>query len=198
MPRNLTGGMIAALNSQQVKPAFFVTATFLSGPVYIWSGLGTINWNGKTWQGLGSLANISTIEEGSNVEAKNMTLSLSGIDVSMLTAILNQFQLALPAFVNLALFDDSGNIIPDPLLSFAGRMDIPTLTVSGETATIAINCESRLVDMNTPALRRFTSADQQIDYPNDLGFAWVPSLIDVSFFWGSLPGGLNNFTSQGS
>lgn len=196
MPRGISSAMIAALEAQFLSPAFFVAATFKSGPVYLWTGVGTIFWNSQTWTGVGSLAQISTIEESSEVNAKGMTIGLSGIDATLLGDVLAEVQLGLPAQVYLALFDSGGNIIADPLLSFQGRMDQPTVTVGGETASISINCESRLLDMNTPVLRRYTDADQKLDYPNDEGFAYVSAIQNVRVFWGSLPGD-NNFITEG-
>jgi hypothetical protein len=195
--RVASASMIAALQARTLHPALFVQATFLNGPVYVWSGAGTLSWNGQTWQGVGTLGSVSTIEEGTTVEAKGITISLSGIDNTLLTDVLGNYRLGLPVTVWLGLFDDAHNLIPDPIISFAGRMDQPTLTVGAETSTLSINCESRLLDMNVPCNRRFTQDDQQIDYPGDRGFEFVNAIQDVTIYWGRYPGSQENWTVQG-
>jgi hypothetical protein len=192
MPRQMTAASLAAIQSAALRPALFVEAHFTSGPIYVWSGVGSIAWGGKTWIGLGSLGNVSMIEEGATVEAKGITLTLSGIDPTMLTGILEEFQVGLPAIVSLGLFDASGALIADPVGCFVGQMDQPTLDVTGTSATISINCESRLIEMNVAVDRRYTNEDQQRDYPGDRGFEFVNSIQQAQIYWGRTPSSVNN------
>src|ERR1700686_3259759 len=111
MPRGLTPNQLAAVQSAYLRPAFFVQMTFTSGPVYVWSGLGSVVWNGQTWLGVGSLGTISNIEEGATIEARGITLTLSGIDPTLLADVLGEFQVGLPAIVYLALFDENNAMI---------------------------------------------------------------------------------------
>ena len=155
MPRTLAAPFLAATQASILRPALFIEAHFTSGPLYVWSGFGSITWNSRTWVGIGSLGSVSTIEEGSTVEAKGITLTMSGIDASLLADVLGEFQVGLSAIVSLGLFDSSEELIADPVTSWPGRMDQPTIDVNGTTATIALNCESRLLDMNVAVDRRY-------------------------------------------
>src|SRR4051794_4816798 len=101
----MTAGYLAAIQSAALRPALFVEANFTSGPIYVWSGVGSITWGGHTWTGRGALGAVSMIEEGATVEAKGIPLTLSGIDSPLLTGILDEFQVGLPAIVSLGLFD---------------------------------------------------------------------------------------------
>ncbi|MGA2501113.1 MAG: hypothetical protein ABSH20_25530, partial [Tepidisphaeraceae bacterium] len=92
----------------------------------------------------------------------------------------------------LALFDSSGAIIADPCLLWQGSMDQPTIEVSGDTATISMACENRLIDMNVAVDRRYTNEDQQLDYPGDLGFSFVDQIQEVTIYWGRTPCSTNN------
>ena len=192
MPRAMTAGYLAAIQSAALRPALFVEAHFTSGPIYVWSGVGQIVWGGHTWTGLGSLGNVSTIDESATVEAKGITLTLSGIDSAFLTHILDEFQVGLPVVVSLGLFDAVGALIADPVASFIGEMDQPTLDVTGTSATIAINCESRLLELNVAVDRRYTNEDQQRDYPGDRGFEFVNSIQEAQIYWGRTPSSVNN------
>ena len=192
MPRQISPQMLAALGSGSLRPAIFVEATFITGPVYCWTGTGPITWNGQTWLGIGTFGSLSNVEEGTTVEAKGITLTLSGLDPTLLTDVLTEYQVGLPVMVWIGLFDINRQLIPDPLVAWAGRMDQPTLSVDGTTCSLSIACENRLLDMNTSVERRYTNDDQQLDYPGDRGFEFVTSIQEVSLYWGRMPGSKNN------
>src|SRR5258708_38293571 len=104
MPRSgMTAGQLAAIQSTHMRPALFVEAHFVNGPIYVWTGRGSITWGGQTWLGVGTLGSISTIEEGSSIDAKGITLTMSGIDTTLLADILTEFQVGLPVLVGLGL-----------------------------------------------------------------------------------------------
>jgi hypothetical protein len=190
---NVTPAVLAQLISQSVRPAIFVQASFQNDTIYVWTGFGNIYWNGHTWIGIGTLGGISTIEEGATISARGITLSLSGIDPTLLTSIMGEFQQGQPVTVYLGFFDASNNLIADPLVSWAGRMDQPTIEMDGSTATIAITCENRLVEMNVAVDRRLTNEDQQLDHPGDRGLEFTAGIIDVMIYWGRSPSSSNNF-----
>lgn len=192
MPRALSSGMLAAIQATSLSPAIFVEMHFADGVQRVWSGIGTILFNSVNWLGVGSFGGVSIIEEGTGVEAKGITLSLSGIDQSMLAEALQNLQLGLPVTVYLGMFDGSGNLISTPTIAWAGRIDQSTIEVGAESATISINCENRLLDMNVPVDRRYTHDDQQIDFPGDLGFFFVASIQEQTIYWGRTPSSSNN------
>lgn len=185
--------MVAAMQARIIRPALFVEANFISGPVYLWTGYGSIAWNGQTWLGAGNLGSVSIIEEVSTVEAKGITLVMNGIPLNLLTSVMTDFRVGLPAIVHFGLFDDTNTLIPDPITSFSGRMDQPTVSASGDSASIAINCESRLIDLNTSVERRYTNEDQQLDHPGDRGLEFVNAIQNITLYWGRTPGSHNNF-----
>jgi hypothetical protein len=198
MRPDATTDFIAALASALGRPAIFVAADFVDGTTYVWSGLGPIDWNGQTWTGIGSLGSVSTIEEGANVQARGATLTLSGLDPAILAKVMTQYKVTAPVTIWLGLRDATGALIPDPIISFRGRMDQPTLTVNGPSGTLQINCENRLLDMNISVEKRYSDQDQKNLYPDDRGFEWVNAIQNITLMWGRLPTAQNNFTSQGT
>ena len=194
MPRVLSSGMLTALSAAILYPAIFVQATFATSTVYLWSGVGSITWNSHSWTGLGSLLGITTPEDSSNVEAKGITVTLSGFDATLLPDAMSEFQLGLPVNVYLGLFTDStlSTLVSSPVTSWAGRMDQPTIEVSGTEGLININCESRLIDMNISVDRRYTNEDQQMTWPGDLCFSFVDGIQQKTIYWGGYPMSQNN------
>lgn len=202
MPRpDASSAFISAVTSQYVRPAFLVQIGFTTGTVYVWSGVGSLSYGGNTYQGVGTFGGISTIEEGSNVQARGIVLSLSGFNASLLTDVLSDYQQGLPAVVYFGCFDATGTTFLGVITAWAGLTDQPTITVTGETASIEIACENVLVEMNTSVERRYTTEDQQIDYPGDRGFDYMPQIATQTVYFGhhpaSSPGNLQQGYSAG-
>jgi hypothetical protein len=191
MPRNIDSSVLAQLTSGSLKPANFVMLTFATSTAYLWSGQGSVVWNNQTWTSLGPLLNISTLESGTTVEARGVTVTLSGLDPVLLPACMNEFCLGLPAAIYLGVFVD-GELLPNVITSWYGRMGQPTITLTAETAMIAINCESRLIDLNIASDRRYTQEDQSRYYPGDLGFSFVTEIQERTLFFGDHPLSSNN------
>jgi len=191
MPRNISTPMLTALSQTILRPALFVSATFASETVYMWSGSGNTTWNSQTWTGTGALLGITTPEDGSTVEARGISITLSGIDPVVLPEMLTDYKLGAPAAVYLGLYDATNTLISSPATSWKGRMDQPTIDVDTDSAVITINCESRLIDMNVASDRRYTLEDQNRDWPGDLGFSFVNAIQQQTLFWGKYPVGNN-------
>jgi hypothetical protein len=170
-----------------------VQLQFKTETLYLWSGLYSTTWNGNVYFGAGPLLSISGISENSTVEAKNVTISVSGIPSDIIGLALGEVQRGLPASVYFGLFEADGvTLIANPVLAYVGKMDQPTITDAGDACTIGINVENALVDMNRSVWRRYTDADQQMDHPGDLGCSFVPSIEEIQIYFGRLPQSTNN------
>ena len=62
-------------------------------------------------------------------------------------------------------------------------MDVMTLQESGETCTIALTAESRLIDLERPRVRRYTAEDQKLIDSDDSGLDFINSLQEATFEW---------------
>lgn len=184
MSRGLTAGMLSELNEPTVRPFLLVELEFTSGLVNIWSGIGDLLWDSKTWQGVATLGTISPIEDTTDVRSTGLTFSLSGIPSAMISLALGELQRGKSGKVWLGFMDDAGAVISDPYLAFAGRIDTGAIVEDGATSTISIQAENRLVDLQRPRERRYTHEDQQSEYPDDLGFEYIAGLQDKQIKWG--------------
>jgi hypothetical protein len=182
----MSPAMLAALEASILYPAIFVSIGFASTTAYVWSGVGPITWNGNTYSGVGDLGQIAVIEEASDVNAKGIALTLSGVDATMVADAIQENQLGLPVTVWLALYmGPGGSIIADPLICWQGRTDQPETVVTGEDAVITLRCESRLMDMDIAPDRRYTLEDSQLVTPGELAFQFVTAISEVAINWGS-------------
>ena len=191
MPRDGNTAVFTAAAQPAVRMAFLVQVAFDSGTVSVWTGIGPLTWNGITWLGVGSLLSIPGFEETNTVEAKGTTIEMSGLDPALLAASLGEIKHGQAVSIYLAFFQESSPMnmepIADPILIWAGKLDQPTIEVSGETATITLACENRLMQMNVAADRRYTHEDQQRDHPGDMGFSFVDQCQEVTLYWGRTP-----------
>ena len=169
--------------ARDLQPALFVQIQFATTTAYIWSGVGSVTWNGQTWLGLGSLLGVGMIESAPTVEARGITITLSGLDPALLASTLTDFKAGMPVSVLFGMYS-GGVLIATPIISWSGRTDLPEVSYDGETATITIDCENRLADSNVPADRRYTHQDQQMTWPGDLGFQFVNATQEFTIFWG--------------
>ena len=74
-------------------------------------------------------------------------------------------------------------LIADPVEIFKGRVNQMNIE-AGETATISLTVESRLVDWERPRVSRYNNADQQVAFSGDKGFEFVPPMVEKELIWG--------------
>jgi len=160
---------------------YAVELEFDSGTVRLWNGTYDATIEGETYLGSGSLLSFSEVEESGEIAARGITLSLTGIDSGFLATALGEDYQNRSARLMFGTIE-SGTF--SAYTVFKGRMDVMTITEGAEFATIEITAESRLIDLERPRVFRYTSEDQKILYPTDLGLDYVSSLQDKQILWG--------------
>lgn len=185
MARDITSGFQTEIEAQSLSPAILVKGEFDGGDVLVWSGYGDIIYNAETYSGAGTLLNISEVEETQKMQANGVTFSISGIPSSLVSLALSDNYQGKPITAWFAVLDSSGSLIADPYQLFSGKMDVMEINDDGETAIITIRAENDLVDLRDARERRYTPEDQKTDYPNDLGFDFVPTIQEIEIQWGN-------------
>jgi hypothetical protein len=180
--------MQAAL-SEDLTWILFASIGTTTGPIYLWTGMGSVVWNSQTWLGMGEFCNITSVPESCDISANGIKLALSGVPSSMILDAYTALQQGLPATLYLGAMDLDGNIIVDPFPCFMGRTDAVDIVDGGETSTVTLGCESRMIDLQNPRFRDYEDACQQQYYPGDTGFRYVPAIADINLVWGA-PGGV--------
>ncbi len=187
--RDLTAGVLAELTAPDVRIAFFVEIEYDSGgsPAFLrlWTGFNEIVWDSKTWTGAGDILRLNPLDETIDVRAVRYQIILSGVKSSLIAIALSGRRQNRPVRVYLGFFETDDSLIVDPYLFFQGRLDSMSIDEAGDTATITVDAESHLIDLQRLRLRRFTHEDQQIDFPGDLGFFRVNTLGDWNGQWGT-------------
>ena len=154
---------------------------FDSGDVLIWNGYQNVSIGGETYIGGGDLLSVSEIEETSEIAARGLSISLSGLDTGLIATALAENYQNRPVTV---LFGAIESGVYTATTMFKGRMDVMTITESANTATLEVTAENRLIDLTRPRNYRYTAEDQKIYYPNDKGLDFVADLQDKQIVWG--------------
>lgn len=184
MTRDLTAGMQAEVVKAALTPILLFEGLFDSGALRFWTGLGVLNWGGYEWTGSGNLVQISDLAESQELKAVGATVTLSGIPSELISVALAEDYQGRQCNCYIGALDDAGRIIADPYLLFGGIADVMEISDSGETASIAVNIESRLIDLERAREHRYEHEDQQTIYDGDLGLEYVSSIQDVPIVWG--------------
>ncbi len=186
MARDLTSGTkTESKKLAGAKLILLVKMQFDSGFLRLWNGRGDLQFNSETYLGMGDMGRISQVEEGIAQRAYGITFEISGLPASFVSLALSEELQNRKAEFFLGFFDDNYDLVVDPILMFRGRMDTMDIQI-GETATIAVTVESRLIDWNRPRIRRYTDADQQERFPGDKGFQFMSDASEKEINWGGV------------
>lgn len=183
MTRTLTPAVDTALAAGHVPLIVFVELDFPSQFLRLNNSAVNFAWNGHDWLGVGRLGSIDPIKEGAGLEANGLAFRISGVPLENIALALGTQYQGRSCRVWMAPLTAAHAVIPDPVLVFWGRLDTMDIEL-GETATITVTAESRLADWDRPRVRRYNAEDQHIDYPDDMGFEFVPGLVDKQIVWG--------------
>lgn len=181
----------AYLAGHVVRCSFLTMFDFTSAPVRVWTGAGRIVAGGSTWEGLGSLAQISGLEQAINGQAPETSFILSGINSTILMTARDEFETeAKRRLVQVYIqFHNDADDLPMTLY------DAPYPLWSGKIRTarfesqadglrqITIGAESLFALRSRPNSSMYTDSDQQKRFPGDFGFEFVPTLMNKVIRW---------------
>ena len=184
MSRSLTSGMESAVTADLVRPILLVQCAFDSGNLNLWNGIGDLTVDSVDYVGTGTLLQIGDIQETTQLSANGITVSLSGILPSLVQKARDENYQGRELKVLLGAMDATNNVISSPTVIFSGFMDTMTINEGGETSSIQVTVENRLIEFERSRVRRYTAEDQKIDYPNDKGLEFVAEMAEKEIVWG--------------
>ena len=180
MSRSLTTALSNALDDEVVYPFFAIDLYFDTETVYLWTGYGELVVGAKTYLGAGTLLNISSVEETTEIEAKGATLTLSGIPSTILSLALDEPYQGRECRIYFGVTSSPSDYVE----IFSGELDQMNIVEEAESCTISVTAENVLIKLERPTVRRFTDQDQKSRYPSDRGLEFIASLQDKEIFWG--------------
>lgn len=185
MTRNLSSLVIDEILASKFSPCLLFEGVFSSTTLRLWNGTGNLTYDGNTYLGNGWFQGVNPNNETGAIEATGVELLLAGVPQSLISLILNNPIQGAAGNFYIGFLDSSGDLVADPYLYFAGKLDVPTLEEDPEKPSISITYESRLVDLDRPREFRYTDESQKTFYPTDRGLEYLIYLQDYDGFWGS-------------
>ena len=186
MSRGNTAANTTASQAGTIRPLVFVEIQFDGGTVYVHNGVGPYQWTTpvasppETWEGVGALGQLGEIEETAELTPYRITLTLQGVDSTILSEVDDEELYERLVIVYLGYIGDDGALVADPDERWRGYMD--SAQVSGTSITITVETELALFRRSNGKL--FTDEDQQEAYSGDTGFQYLDQLIDLELRWG--------------
>jgi hypothetical protein len=181
--RDLHTATETASTASHVIPYLLVELDYESGEVLVASTPFDITFNGRVFLGVGRLGSISAIQEGPEMKSYGISLQMAGIPAEYFAEMIAERFQDRACRIWTGFLDTSHRTVGIPTQVFGGRMDVLTLE-RGETITVNLTAESRLVDWERARVRRYTDRDQQRAFPGDLGMQFVQATTDMELVWG--------------
>ena len=183
MSRTVPAALLTALDGDEIEVFYAVDLAFDSGNMRLWTGYGDKTINSQTYTGTGDLLTIDGLEEASDLSARGTTLTLNGLDSTIITyALTEEYQGRL-----VTIYWGVGT---NTVEVFSGYMDKMTIQDAAESATISLTVESRLIALERANVRRYTRESHAGVRTakglsgNDTFFDWVTKLQDKQIVWG--------------
>ena len=207
MSRDIPVGFSDAVEAPTVDVFFAIELFFDTSTLRFWSGLGEVVLDGETYVGSGQMIQISSVDETLDVSAKGATLTLSGLPSDLLSLAIQEPYQGRKCKIYFGIRDNKAqflqqedddyiltetgayidtSVIPVNVMAeiFTGYIDQMNIDEGAESSSIAVYVESRLIDLQRPRERRYTSESQKSRFPNDRGFEFVEDLQAKKFQWG--------------
>jgi len=172
-----------------VRPVTFIEIQFDAATLYVHDHIGSFTWNSQTWTGLGALGAVSHLQESDDRSPYRVSLTLSGIDATIIDEALNQEIYERLVIIYIGFIGDDGALVADPDERIRGYADSMEVSIGGDTDTVKLNMESELIRDTKANGLLFSDEDQQTLYGGDTGFQFLAQLIDARIWWG--PGGID-------
>ena len=192
MSRTVPAALLTALSQPEIQPFYAVEALFddtddtrwdevgytAENAIRLWTGYGDKTIATNTYTGSGNVMAISGLEEVADLAAKNITITLNGIDSELVSIALQEpYQRRL-----LRVYFGTDDTTTVEI--FSGFMNTMSIEDSGETSTITLTVESKLVALERASNRRYTQENHQARNSGDTFFSFVTELQDRDVIWG--------------
>tara|TARA_R110000824_G_scaffold47353_3_gene134950 strand:+ start:10416 stop:10988 length:573 start_codon:yes stop_codon:yes gene_type:complete len=182
MTRSLNAATKTASQQDNVIEVLFANIQ-LDTPVYVHTYVGDIEYNSNTYSGVGDFGGVSSIPSGSDLKIENITLSLSGVNNSIISQAIGTDYQYKEITLYLTYMDLSTYTINVPTTIFSGYIDNIEI-VSGQTSQITLSAVNKLQALTEPNIRRYNLPDQQSRHPFDVALKYVDQLANQDMVWG--------------
>ena len=184
--QGLDSSIVNALSEENVFPFLAVKGFFDSGNILVWSGIDDITIDSETYTGAGTLLAVSGFEETKEMKTNGITVSLSGMDETVLSYALTENFQNRKLIVHFGFLDGGTNEVKGVMNAFTGRMTSMNISDDTTGSTVTVNAENRLIDLEKASMLRYNKESQKFvaGGTTDTAFNRVLKLADQEVLWG--------------
>lgn len=192
--RGATAAWLAELAASSNQPAHLCELRFDAadgGSLYLSDAYKAFVFGGQTYTSGGHLLGFSGLTESAELRIADVTLELSGVDQTIVSAALTKNYLHRRALIWKLLIDrTTEGLILNPVLIHDGRMDGMTSDedpISGRHI-VKVSSKDQFADFERLAGRHTNPNDQNIWFPNDRAFDLNAQLAgsQTTVTWGAV------------
>lgn len=186
MNRGASADVIAEIALAANRPVHLFELYLSGATTYATDAYRQVTWNGVDYPALGHFLDFDGVEESSDMTINQCRVQLSGVDQTLIAAILAYEYIDRRLVIRKGFLTGSEALMIDPLPIFDGRVDAPEIAEDPATGacTVTIAASSHWIDFERTPGRHTNHEEQQLWFPGDLGFEYV-SQLNRQIKWGS-------------
>ncbi len=177
--------LIEEINKPNPRLVYAVRIAY-NTPVLAHTGVGDLIINGETYFGVGNLGSIDAITDDNTTSPSQLSLTLSGLDSTLLSQTLNERNNNKAARIMLVALDEDERAASAALI-FTGKTTRQVYNHNRAEASVEVTLADRLVDWSRSATDRFTDESHRAA-PRSLGdriLRFVLQMVERPIYWGS-------------
>lgn len=146
----------------------------------------SVDWSGNLYTAVGSFLSYDGLEDHLDLKVSSLRATLTGVDTVLVGEFLNHPCLDRRLVIRTGFMDAAGGVLVDPVVIFDGRCESFEINEDpgAGTCAISLSAASQWVDFERAPGRHTNHEEQQIWFPGDLGFEFIPQL-NKELKWGA-------------
>lgn len=172
-----------ALRQGAVTIATMVDIDHPTGTKRFWSGLGTLDYGGEEYIGLGALGSVTPIEGDTEIKVAEVNFQLSGVDPDLIEGLTESVKGREAQVYDIWLDDDYRVIYRDLVLE--ARLDYQRYSVDPDsgTATISLMAVAGFFHLLNRSGAKVSPEEAKAIYPEETGFDEMHKQQDEQLIW---------------
>ena len=175
MARGLSNSVKTELATGNIRPVHLIHLNFAT-PVYLtdcsFALTSSISGSSRTYTASGHILNVGNTQESSEPIKNSLNLTLSGVDQTYISIVLNENIINSDVFIYRGYLDANLALISDPFLLFYGTIDEYKISDDTNTARLNLTVTSHWGNFSKTSGRTTTDNSQKRFFPNDKGMTF--------------------------
>lgn len=191
MPRTITTGVLAQVTATSAEFVHLIELDFSTGTIYLSTGSTDVTTGGNTYVAIGGVLSVNAIPETGDISQSQIELTVSGVNTTIIAALLTSFAVNYGVVISRVYFDSSYSVISTPLVLFSGLMNggmeirekRPTNDSTLPTCEVTLRCSSRLANLDEQRSIQCNVFSHDFWYPGDRLFELAQQISYKPITW---------------